>query len=207
MTGGLYRLSLSDTHYYVGRASNFRARWQDHLRDLKKGTHSNPHMQRVYNLHHRLAPEILFHISSHELRVVGEQTLLDNHLGQPGCLNIAKNARSQGPGWPKGRPRSEDTKRKISLGGIGRKQSPEAKAKQIATLRDMSASGFLKRSNETRKKNSIARKGKPISEATKSKMSKSHKENPRIWSEDARKQVAEKVRDIWAARKAAKVAP
>ena len=122
--GGLYRLNLSDTHYYVGRSANFRSRWQGHLRDLCKGTHCNSHMQRVYDLHHRFNPEIILKIPSPEARADGEQVLLNEHFGRRGCVNLSKNAYNHGPGWPRGRPRSEETKRKISLGGRGRTQSP-----------------------------------------------------------------------------------
>ena len=160
-TGGLYRLVLSDVHYYVGRAQNFRARWQTHLRDLQKGTHYNPHMQHVYDLHHRFEPEITLNITSHTVRVGEEQVMLDTHFGQPGCVNISKNARSVGPGWPKGRPHSDETKRKISMGGMGRRQSPESKQRQVATLGMMSLSGRLKRTDSTKEKISALRKNKP----------------------------------------------
>jgi group I intron endonuclease len=35
---------------YVGQTKNgFRGRWQDHIRDLRKGAHFNPHLQNCWN--------------------------------------------------------------------------------------------------------------------------------------------------------------
>ena len=63
---------------------------------------------------------------------------------------------------------------------------------------------MLKRSEEVCRGISLRHKGKPISEETKLKMSESHKKNPRVWTEEQRRRVSEKVRAIWASRRGTK---
>ena len=45
---GIYEISNSK-YFYIGLSKNIRNRWNQHLRDLKKGIHRNVFMQRVYN--------------------------------------------------------------------------------------------------------------------------------------------------------------
>ena len=73
--------------------------------------------------------------------------------------------------WNKGIPRSEETKRKISLANTGKKHTEEDKKKMsISILKRKSELGYIN-SPETRRKISLANKGKKHSEETKKKMS------------------------------------
>jgi len=55
MAGGMYVIWLSDTHYYGGRAVNFKVRWRTHETLFRKGVHTNHHAQAVYDPHRREA--------------------------------------------------------------------------------------------------------------------------------------------------------
>jgi len=57
--GGIYRIWLTRTHYYIGRTSNCKVRWLRHLANLRRGTHPNAHMQNVYNIYGVFRPELV----------------------------------------------------------------------------------------------------------------------------------------------------
>jgi GIY-YIG catalytic domain len=49
-TSGVYQIRCKRTgKIYVGSAVNIRARWDTHRRDLRKGLHHNPFLQRAWN--------------------------------------------------------------------------------------------------------------------------------------------------------------
>lgn len=105
--------------------------------------------------------------------------------------------------WNKGRPHSEETKRKIGLKSRGRLQTAEAKLKISESLKAGYRSGGvkkrivsfkgLKHTDEAKRKMSIRKKGKPAwnkgkkwSESTKLKMRKPKSEQGRQNMRDAR---------------------
>ena len=99
--GGLYVVWLSDTHFYGGRAKQFKGRWRRHHTALEKGTHPNPYMQSVFDKNGRFDTEILRVISTPSEQVEAEQQWLENNFGQPGCVNLSRrptnNASKPGP--------------------------------------------------------------------------------------------------------------
>ena len=86
--GGLYVIRLSDTHYYGGRAACFATRWRNHHRALLAGAHPNTRMQRVFDKHGVFSPVVLVLLDRDE-QTGAEQAWLDQHHGQPGCVNIS----------------------------------------------------------------------------------------------------------------------
>ena len=56
---GIYRVTLSPTHFYVGRSSDIKRRLRDHLGLLKRGRHLNAYMQSVYNQFHHFDWKLL----------------------------------------------------------------------------------------------------------------------------------------------------
>ena len=122
--GGLYIIWLSDTHFYGGRATNFKGRWGKHLRSLEEGKHVNSHAQHTFNLHHRFEAKILEVIPDKGQRVLTEQIWLDEYWGKPGCLNISKRADGGG--------HSEETRKKMSETRKGMRHTEESKKKQSA---------------------------------------------------------------------------
>lgn len=71
-------------------------------------------------------------------------------------------------------PKTESTKKKISIAGIGRVQSEETKIRRANSNRGK------KRSKETKEKMSLAQKGRKHSLETRQKMSEKRKNNPFI---------------------------
>lgn len=163
--GGLYVIRLSDKHYYGGRTVCFATRWADHLRGLQAGTHRNPRMQRVFNLHGRFDPEVVCVLDKDE-QTDAEQAWLNANFRKPGCVNLSPHARGGCGGHtdvtrermrvtrssrpdlvqkareslarnriPVGTPRTPEHKEAIGASLRGRKQAPEAVEKRAASNR------------------------------------------------------------------------
>jgi hypothetical protein len=146
ITGGTYLIRLSDTHYYVGRTTNFKVRWRGHLRALLRGDHPNPHVAAVYAIHHRFEPEVLAVISPEEagLLLAAEQVLLDAHVGRTGCLNISQDSVGpmKGRSFPesgrlklRGRKASEKTRQLLSEMRKGHPVTLETRTRLSSSLR------------------------------------------------------------------------
>ena len=192
-TGGVYIIRFSDTHYYVGRASNFKVRWSKHLLELRRGDHPNPHMAAVYAIHHRFDPEVLVVLPSEDAEAMRaeEQALLNSHFGLPGCLNLSRAAEGQGKGWVfpesgraklRGRKASEDTRRRLSDARMGHPVSEETRQRLSVALRgkkrpdnaarNQSVTGW-KHTEEAREKISAAGR-RPCADTTKQKIRENH---------------------------------
>lgn len=137
---GIYCIQniLEPTKYYIGSAArSFRERWNKHIYDLRKNKHNSPKLQNAWNKYGEdiFIYKILEVVPKEEwtdnkyLTDI-EQLYLDTYLP---FYNISKIAGSP----------------------LGVKHTVEAKYKM-----------------------SLAKKGKPLSEETKKKISKIHKENP-----------------------------
>lgn len=190
MSGGLYIIWLSETHYYGGRTSDFRKRWNVHKAKLNSGKHNNPWMQAVYNKYRRFEPEIVSEIIDLEAQLEAEQEWLLGNLGALGCLNLS--GRAEG-GRRKGvkhsaearakmkasaalrPPVSIETREKMSRArrgvkrpgvGEGRSLSEEHKEKLAVSNRGQ------KRSSESRERMSAVRRGVKLSESHREALSK-----------------------------------
>ena len=87
--GGVYRIWLSDRHYYIGRSKCFKDRWASHLRGLQAGDHGNAYMQACYNKFGVFRAEVLEYQDTRKGRREGEQRWLDKCYGQEGCVNLS----------------------------------------------------------------------------------------------------------------------
>ena len=127
---GIYCISNSK-YFYVGLSRNIRNRWNQHQRSLKKGTHCNVFMQRVYNKYNLTDPfeyTILCECDPKDLGIL-EKKYFDEY--QKNSQKIALNERECGLDcWTDetiqkqkeahvGKKHSEETKRKISKGQKG----------------------------------------------------------------------------------------
>lgn len=165
--GGIYLIRLSDTHYYGGRASDFRVRWGNHLSALKAGRHPNPFMQNVFSKHRLFNASVLLEIQDESGRLRAEQEWLDANFGRAGCLNVSPSSeRGSSKGVKRATP---ETGKRISASLKGRPCSPETREKLGSVSRkrwDTTTD-----SEETRGKKSLAARGRKHTETSKVKMS------------------------------------
>lgn len=110
---------------YIGQAQDIYKRWGEHKRALKRGDHGNKYLQRAWNKHGIKAFkfQILERCLADQLDE-REQHYLNIYMPRGICYNIAPEA-----GTTRGKPCSEETKRKISIANSGRVTSPETKQK------------------------------------------------------------------------------
>jgi group I intron endonuclease len=136
---GIYRLDFPNGYFYIGSAISLAGRAKRHRGMLESGNHYNKWMQNVYNKHGDFTISVLHRISK-LTRYQWEQSYLDEFVGTPGCMNHCTRARG-GPGYPRGRKMSDETKAKISAAKVGKPgwskgipKSDETKAKLSASL-------------------------------------------------------------------------
>ena len=126
--GGVYVLWLSDSHYYGGRAKEFKTRWRNHLRDLRAGKHENPRVQAVFKKYGQFEPRVILALedASFEALKDAEQKWLDEHFRKPGCMNLSPFA-DGGCAF-----RSEETRRKMSATRASRPDLVEKAQESLA---------------------------------------------------------------------------
>ena len=111
--GGVYRIWLSPTHYYVGRAKSFTGRWETHLKAAQSGGHGNAYFQACFDKYGGFRAEVLEECSTREERIAEEQKWLDKVFGTEGCVNLspwASGGMSKGYIWLKN-PNTRETTR------------------------------------------------------------------------------------------------
>lgn len=221
MSGGIYVIRLSDTHYYGGRTKHFQTRWQVHQKMLKAGTHFNRHMQSVFDLHGRFEPDVVCALPVEEQREA-EKVWLDANVGKPGCLNKSMSADGVHPGYKHSketcakhrRPiHTPESKEKCRLAGLRRKPkvvTDEDRARLSAHMKRAwvraKATGKTWKtgvpagthSDETLRRMSESQIGKHVSEETRLRISEAltgRKGPPK--SEEQKAHQAEKMREYW----------
>jgi GIY-YIG catalytic domain len=101
-TSGVYQIRCKrNGKIYVGSATNLRARWDTHRRDLRKGSHPNRYMQQAWKLYGEMSFELLVLEYVDAMRLLeAEQRWID----QTGCtdrrigFNVRLDATSAGLG-------------------------------------------------------------------------------------------------------------
>jgi group I intron endonuclease len=203
VTSGIYIIrNLANGKVYVGSSTVIEERWVTHRRKLRQGKHHSRKFQNAWNKYGADNFEFrIIEIVQPELLVEREQYWMDACLSYSmgynsrpkadSCLGIKrgppspehrrKNAEahtgSKSPNW--GKPRSEETKRKIAAPQIGKPR----KSPSQATLEKMSASQRARYAKNGLSEEHKARMDrirklvvyKPHSEETKRKMSESHR--------------------------------
>ena len=179
--GGLYILRFPNGTYYGGRSYHIQSRFYLHTSQLRRGTHGNPRMQRVFNKYGAPILEIVQWVSSKEERVLVEQMWLDEHVGGPQCLNLSRSAESN---TMEGRHHSAETKIRIAESLKGRVFTEEHRGllAESATGRKMStdlAPAWEKRNKERvwtpemREKSAKSHTGKKHTPETRARMAES----------------------------------
>lgn len=105
---GIYKMTFSNNHYYIGQALDTNRRFSQHKRELKKGAHSNSRLQNCFNKYGEPKFEVIHECTKEELNSIETKYLFDN-VDNELCCNICREGKS-----PKGVKRTEEYKQKIS---------------------------------------------------------------------------------------------
>lgn len=170
---GIYRIDGPKGRFYVGSAKGLSRRWIEHKRDLRRGTHGNPRLQRAWSKYGEESFEfsVLEYVEDVTQLLAREQHWIDTLDAVKKGYNVLPTAGSN-----LGMTHSEETKRKMSAAHKGRKHGPmsEEQKRYYSELYK-----GKKLSEETRKKMSESRRGRKFSEETRAKISAAHKGKPK----------------------------
>lgn len=220
MTKNFYVYSLIDPRteqvFYVGRGRGDRSK--DHLRRSVNGKHRNKKVQSTINelqsLGQTHSVEILFSSENQE-ECFEKEMFYIAFYGRENLCNLTDGGRgSSGRVMSElhrqilRRPRSEETRAKMSAAQkgnkktLGFKHSPETRAKVSAALKGK-ASPLRGRhfSQEVKSKISAAKKGKPLSEEHKAKLRSAG--IVRRHPEETKAKISASLKACWPARRAA----
>jgi len=137
-----YKITDTQTdRFYVGSTSNLERRLQEHKLRLQAGRHPNTKMQEGFTHWDNVEVEYI-QVDTPEKSKVLEQSLLRFNKNDPDCANIGTGSISLwSDGMPeeirekignahRGRPKSEETKRRLSVAALKRPpMSDETKSK------------------------------------------------------------------------------
>lgn len=114
---GIYRIVLGNGYFYIGSSSDLIGREKRHLYELREQKHGNTFLQNAYNKYGIFKFDVLSYCGVSQILSL-EQDLLDIHMENKKCVNIALNAKSP----MLGRKQSEETLRIMR----SRRHTPEA---------------------------------------------------------------------------------
>lgn len=183
MKSGIYQIrNQMNGKRYIGSTTNLKRRWWYHLGELRRGQHSNRHLQAAFNKYGEsvFVFSVLEHTDVKSL-LEREQHLLDTLKPEYNILLIAGSplgfrwtpesraklsAAMMGERNPNyGKHPSKETLAKLSMVRMGHSVSDKTRAKISNALRGRRLSA------EHRSKLSEAAKGRRLSKATRAKMS------------------------------------
>jgi group I intron endonuclease len=123
---GIYQIrNIENNKLYIGSAKNFRIRYNDHKRKLKRNNHPNRYLQNVFNASPDKLLFSILEITNISNALSIEQKYIDLFYdNQQNCYNLCPKA-----GSALGRKHSIETKKKISSGNFGKIRSLETKIK------------------------------------------------------------------------------
>lgn len=181
---GIYKITCSiNGKVYVGSAVNIRQRWSGHISDLRNNKNRCKKLQNAWNAHGEAAFQfsVLELVEQKERLIEREQFWIDELKVVQNGYNIAPKA-----GSTIGYKASEETRKKLSLAGMGRKPSEETRRKLSDALRGRKMpphmSAILSKTHKGKKisdahKEAVRRAstGRIASDATRAKLSESMK--------------------------------
>lgn len=111
MTMGIYTITCTKNgKCYVGSSENIEARWKEHLKRLRLGTHHNPYLKRCFNKYgsSSLVFTIAEVVDDADRLFEREQEWIDRNVGGLNCSPLAARPTN------KGKKHSDEAKRKSS---------------------------------------------------------------------------------------------
>lgn len=188
---GIYKIeNLINGKIYIGQTGNLYEREYQHFYELRKGAHGSNHLQNSFNKYgeENFIFKVILYCEVSELTYYEQKCVdifnpeynkrlicVDSNLGikMPECFGKWQSEFRRGENHPSfGKPRSEETKKKISESNKGRKVSQETRNKISKSLMGEKNFNYGKKfSEETIKRMSEAQIGRKASEETKKNMS------------------------------------
>lgn len=191
---GIYKIErLNDGAIYIGQSINIKSRFNLHKHHLRKGKHSNQHLQNSFNKYGEecFAFSVIAECKHDELDFL-EQHYLDNAKKSGATIFNCGDVASCPNRGRKFGPLSEEHKRKISKSVTGYKKSDEERR----MISERSKGRTI--SDETRQKMRDAKLGKKWSDEKKAKLSKAKKGKPHPVNEQARRNLIERNKSmVW----------
>ena len=105
---GIYKITFPNGVYYFGQAIDLRRREIHHIREAKKGKHTNPRFQYCWDKYGEFNFEILVECEKDELNKVESDFIVKN-IDDELCCNMCRIGRSR-----RGVKSSDETREKIS---------------------------------------------------------------------------------------------
>lgn len=162
MSIGVYKIMINNKIYVGSTTRSFEKRWQEHISELKTGTHENKHLLRAFKKYgeESISFEILEEVENKEYVIIAEQKYIDLLKPEYNIRKIAEN--NLGLKYP---ARSEEFKKRVSEVHKGSKR-PERSEETRKRMSDSHKGQGVGRiiSEETRKKISEASKGRKLSQ-------------------------------------------
>ena len=145
MARGIYKIiNVVNNKFYVGSAENFTRRKRVHWWQLRRGTHSNKHLQAAWLKYGEDSFKFLIveELPDDADILAAENVWLKEHYGKKYCYNLAMDATSPQTGmygeknsmWGKTFSHTEEAKAKIAAAAAARVQTDEEKAKRRKSM-------------------------------------------------------------------------
>lgn len=175
MTCGIYKLISKSGKIYVGSSKNIEARVKEHFKRARGGNHLNPVLNKAWSKYGEFSWEILCVCDEGSL-LEKEQQFIDELEPEYNLSRIAGKVewtpelreafgkRQRGQKRP---PRSEETKRKISIANTGRVFSKKHRENISASKRGKPGTPL---SPENKERLRLSRLGSKHTEETRAKM-------------------------------------
>lgn len=197
MFGGIYIIKcVENQRFYIGRTLNYKKRVNDHLRDLRRGTHKNQPLQ--YNFDKYGVDSFVFRLliflpQDEYIHRAIEQELIDALINEKSCMNINETA---GGGCIV--PMTEERKEKIRQTKLGNKNYFYGKKRPEHAKKLSEMMKGHKLSNETKRKIAESHKGKKLSDEHKEKLKEAFigENNPRYGVRGALNQLSKPILQI-----------
>lgn len=155
MKSGIYKIQIG-ANFYLGSAVNLKNRERQHRGELRAGKHANRFMQRAWDKHGEMQFDVVEFCKVADI-INREQNHISRCFGNPKCMNlsptagntlgvkhtekarrnmsIAHKGKMAGADHPLfGKPRSAETRGKLSVALTGRKFTDETRVKHKAAM-------------------------------------------------------------------------